>query len=132
MIVNGQQIEPGYGPSCDPSQPAPPGCEGQCAGVESMCFEPQGSVKQVNWKFVGEGKGGYSKVQTYNFVGTGGAYEQQQTATNYTKNVKTAGKGLLVLLLVAGMAYYLTAPSGLTTTTTSSPGAQLQQAPQAA
>jgi len=90
---------------------APIGCSGNCGGAELMCFEPAGQVKQVNWKYVGEGKGGYNKVQSYNYVGAGGSYNQQQVSKNYGNTARNVCKGSLVLGVVGMMVYYyFTAP----------------------
>ncbi|CAK0834231.1 unnamed protein product, partial [Prorocentrum cordatum] len=48
-----------------------------CLGA--ACTEPGTAVTTTHWSYVGDGRGAYEKVQTYNFVGEGeGAFEKDQ------------------------------------------------------
>lgn len=53
------------------------GCVGSCSGgAEDACFEAEGNVRDVSWQYVGEGRGGYAKVNNFNYVGEGvGSYD---------------------------------------------------------
>jgi len=102
----GPPAPPGIVPYYDSAQSPPPSCDGVCGGAETMCFEPQGEVKTVNWKYVGEGRGMYSKVQTYNYVGEGGSYDQQAGSGSAARCLFTVCKVLTVLAIIALSVYY--------------------------
>lgn len=54
-----------------------------------MCTEPAEVAAEKNWVFVGEGRGGYNKVQTYNYVGEGaGAYQEQEVVNSYGRRIR--------------------------------------------
>mmetsp|Transcript_535 Transcript_535/g.1083 ORF Transcript_535/g.1083 Transcript_535/m.1083 type:complete len:761 (-) Transcript_535:69-2351(-) len=77
-----------------------------CGTVGNLFFEPEGSVTTETWQYVGEGKGGYSKLQTYSFVGDGnGTFDKQGVTTNYGGSTKRCCTGLFILLVAAGVAY---------------------------
>lgn len=64
----------------------------------AMCTEPAGGDEK-NWVFVGEGKGGYNKVQGYNYVGNGqGAYDAEDMVETKGRRLKPA------CLVLAGAA----------------------------
>lgn len=59
------------------------GCHNACLGAEDLCIEPDAEMVDEAWAYVGNGRGGYCKVDTFNFVGEGGG--------NYQKSVSTSG-----------------------------------------
>lgn len=53
-----------------------------CGTAGALCFEKDGASKSVNWAFVGEGRGGYEKVQTFTYVGDrAGSFDKEQVIT---------------------------------------------------
>lgn len=83
-----------------------------CANLTPVClFEADGAVKSVNWQFVGEGNGGYTKGAAYNYVGEGaGSYVQEEVEEFYGWRLRpccfcvmaSLGLSLFVGLLVVG------------------------------
>eukprot|EP00445_Apocalathium_hangoei_P054053 CAMPEP_0204057520 /NCGR_PEP_ID=MMETSP0360-20130528/134260_1 /ASSEMBLY_ACC=CAM_ASM_000342 /TAXON_ID=268821 /ORGANISM="Scrippsiella Hangoei, Strain SHTV-5" /LENGTH=182 /DNA_ID=CAMNT_0051004999 /DNA_START=1 /DNA_END=545 /DNA_ORIENTATION=- len=84
------------------------------AGCEGACFEAEGKTRTVKWAYVGEGQGGYSKVQSYNFVGPGvGSYDQDVASASYGIRGRIFYVGLMVMLAVAFCVYFLNPESAL-------------------
>jgi len=64
--------------------PAVEESEGFCDKPVQACFEPAGKETSVNWSYVGAGKGGYEKVELFNYVGEGaGNFELQDAPVPY-------------------------------------------------
>lgn len=77
-----------------------------CGSVGNLFFEPEGATTSENWQFVGEGKGGYSKIQNYSFVGPGqGTFDQEVTKTGYGGCMKKFCTGMCLLLVLAAVGY---------------------------
>mmetsp|Transcript_16529 Transcript_16529/g.53130 ORF Transcript_16529/g.53130 Transcript_16529/m.53130 type:complete len:145 (+) Transcript_16529:211-645(+) len=71
------------------------GCRGACFGAEALCIEPVSTKSQMDWAFVGEGRGGYNQVQAYNFVGENtGSYNKSESVTMTGWTMKPIGIGL--------------------------------------
>jgi len=50
----------------------------------SVCFRMDRVILGTSWNYVGEGRGGYSKVSTYNYVGHGGgSFEKEVRKTHH-------------------------------------------------
>jgi len=50
----------------------------------SACFRLDRVILGTSWNYVGEGRGGYSKVSTYNYVGHGaGSFEKEVRTTHH-------------------------------------------------
>mmetsp|Transcript_11873 Transcript_11873/g.33839 ORF Transcript_11873/g.33839 Transcript_11873/m.33839 type:complete len:279 (+) Transcript_11873:23-859(+) len=97
-----------------------PGCFGAsgCPGADAVCFEAEGAVSAVDWRYVGEGRGGYSKVQSYNFVGQGrGSWNQEEVVTTYGWKLRPFCFGILVAMIVVMAAYVVVTTGDLTATT---------------
>merc|ERR1719223_2537864 len=59
-------------------------CTGACGGIEAVCCEAEGAVQNTNWQYVGDGRGAYSSVPQYGFVGEGrGSFEREVVTTYY-------------------------------------------------
>lgn len=66
-----------------------------------MCFRPE--VVEPNWAYAGAGKGGYEKVETYNYVGEGaGSYNKDFFSNHVVYGWRMRGC-CLCLLCSAGM-----------------------------
>mmetsp|Transcript_116348 Transcript_116348/g.334094 ORF Transcript_116348/g.334094 Transcript_116348/m.334094 type:complete len:573 (-) Transcript_116348:239-1957(-) len=101
-------------------------CQGACGGVEAMCVEPAVDVQAVQWQYVGQGRGKYSTVQSYNFVGEGcGSYEQEVTTTDYGWKIRPLCICLAAGLLGVAAVVLMTFPG-----TSSSSGSALMAAGQ--
>jgi len=88
---------------CFSSCNGPRGCAGACCEVEAV-------VTGTNWTYVGEGNGGYSKVQTYNYVGEGeGSFENEVVTTYYGWKVRRCCIGLLSIVFLVALLYLLLA-----------------------
>jgi len=69
-------------------------------------FEPfeaeEPPTTTMNWQFVGEGKGGYTKSSAYNFVGEGsGSYIQEEVVQHYGWKIKPCCCGLIICAAVS-------------------------------
>lgn len=92
-------------------------CMGPAAGAG--CIEPDGRPMQtVDWRFVGEGRGGYDKLQNYSYVGQGrGSYEQEHRVTHYGWRVRPICLGFMVVVVIALVAMFLVHPMEVKSTT---------------
>mmetsp|Transcript_16530 Transcript_16530/g.53133 ORF Transcript_16530/g.53133 Transcript_16530/m.53133 type:complete len:297 (+) Transcript_16530:211-1101(+) len=98
------------------------GCRGACFGAEALCIEPVSTKSQMDWAFVGEGRGGYNQVQAYNFVGENtGSYNKSESVTMTGWTMKPIGIGLLafsfIIMTVSGVVSVMALRSHTTTTT---------------
>lgn len=51
-------------------------------GTRALCFQPEGRNRGTDWAYVGEGRGGYEQVQTYQYVGEGrGTFDKREGVT---------------------------------------------------
>mmetsp|Transcript_43332 Transcript_43332/g.85842 ORF Transcript_43332/g.85842 Transcript_43332/m.85842 type:complete len:347 (+) Transcript_43332:94-1134(+) len=75
---------------------------GWCGGPGGICFEAEQVQKEVNWSFVGPGKGTWQVVSDYSFVGKGmGGWDVVMTKGFYGWKPKWACIGLLAGLTAA-------------------------------
>jgi len=82
----------------------PPG--GICARGANVCFEPEPVVTSTNWSFVGPGRGGYERLNTYDYVGDGaGSYEKEPVSGG--RRVNTCCLGCLVAVALAGLGGFI-------------------------
>jgi len=77
--------------------------------VGSMCFSgPTDAVKQANWNYVGEGRGGYEQMDSYDFVGPGGGnFKKEVVTTHYgwkLRKVCYIPIAIAAVLLLGGVA----------------------------
>mmetsp|Transcript_30916 Transcript_30916/g.60711 ORF Transcript_30916/g.60711 Transcript_30916/m.60711 type:complete len:421 (+) Transcript_30916:60-1322(+) len=84
-------------------------------GVAHLCFEPEGTVQNENWKFVGDGRGEFSKMQMYYYAGDGaGTFSKQESRADWGKTTRQVCQGFMIVLGIAGVIYLvytiLTAP----------------------
>mmetsp|Transcript_63698 Transcript_63698/g.136927 ORF Transcript_63698/g.136927 Transcript_63698/m.136927 type:complete len:561 (+) Transcript_63698:104-1786(+) len=91
------------------------GAVGVCGGGQGICCKADDVGDRINWKYVGEGKGGYEAVETFNFVGDGrGNFQADPNAKARACGGKlTCCAGASVLLVLAGAAYALAGGEGL-------------------
>jgi hypothetical protein len=83
---------------------------GACTAVGQNFCEPGQAVTRTSWNFVGTGKGGYEKVQSYKYVGDGGGAFEQETVTTYRGSAwRKCCVMVLLLLALAGGSYYMAA-----------------------
>merc|ERR1712190_74166 len=76
-------------------------CPGQtCGGLTSLFFEPEGSVTRDYWVYVGEGKGGFNKDETFNFVGRGAGSFEVEEVKNYRPCARWLCIGCSALVLL--------------------------------
>jgi len=76
-------------------------CGERCGGLGKLCFEPENEMTAVNWITVGEGRGGYERVQRYSYVGQGcGSYEKVPVTTSYGSRIRPACIGLGIVLVL--------------------------------
>jgi len=66
--------------------------------VGSLFFEPEASSQQELWEYVGDGKGGYRKVKSFDFA-PGGAYVKEPTGCSSC--TKCCCVFLIILMLLA-------------------------------
>jgi len=89
-----------------------PAAQGSACGPGIGCFQGthiHDPDSFVNWSYVGAGRGGYEKVQTYNFVGEGcGSFDKEEETRRQGSCCTSLGAvccracvGLVVLALVA-------------------------------
>jgi len=71
----------------------------------STVFNVEASVAGTNWQYVGEGHGGYSKVQKYKYVGVGGDWEKEVTEIPTNWRMKKFGFFILALFIVGPLIY---------------------------
>ncbi|CAK9064018.1 unnamed protein product [Durusdinium trenchii] len=55
----------------------------ECEDVGSVCFEPTGKSTVQTWKWVGDGRGAYEKVENFAFVGQGAGSFERRLETQY-------------------------------------------------
>jgi len=90
-----------------------------CGPAEAVCFEPEAKETNTRWRFAGKGKGGYEKVQGFNFVGVGHGSYAQEEVTQYGRKLRPICLGFLVFCGVLIMVYLgITSAAGYTSTTT--------------
>lgn len=83
-------------------------CAGSCGGLETACCEAEGAVVNTGWAYVGEGRGAYSTIQDYNYVGQGcGNFDKQVSMTYYGWRLKKCCICLMFLLLIPALLYLL-------------------------
>jgi len=83
-------------------------CTGACGGMESACCEAEGAVQNTNWQYVGDGRGAYSTVPQYGFVGEGhGSFEREVVTTYYGWKLRKCCIGILVLALIPLVLYLM-------------------------
>lgn len=72
------------------------------------CFDKEPVVTGANWRYVGAGKGAYSKLQNYSFVGEGvGSFDKEMTTTYYGWRLRKCCIGCLLFLCLASALYLL-------------------------
>mmetsp|Transcript_71339 Transcript_71339/g.137763 ORF Transcript_71339/g.137763 Transcript_71339/m.137763 type:complete len:544 (-) Transcript_71339:149-1780(-) len=74
------------------------------SAVSTFC-NVEASVAGANWQYVGEGHGGYAKVQKYRYVGVGGDWEKEVTEIPTNWRLKKVGFFILALLIVGPLVY---------------------------
>jgi len=90
------------GPGCSVPDPV----VGACGVVGNVFFEPEGSVTTETWQYVGDGQGGYSKVQSYSFVGDGnGNYDKEMSSAGCAGRVRRLCAAFFFVLVLSGVAY---------------------------
>lgn len=63
----------------------------RCGLSHEVCCEPEGAVTTTNWRYVGEGRGGYDVVKTYNYVGEGhGTHDAMSTGCDCSPGFRIA------------------------------------------
>jgi len=73
----------------------------ECYGLGIMCCEPVGEGPAPDWRFVGQGRGGYDKVQAYSFVGHGAGSFQKEEVVAYHPTCRPRSECIGLLLLAA-------------------------------
>lgn len=91
------------------------GAAAKCGGPFSGCFEAEGSVTRDYWVYVGEGKGGYDKVETFNYVG-------QKSGSFEVEEVTYHGGMLRWIALIAAALVLLGVCTGISSKVTIGPG----------
>jgi len=88
------------------------GPETQCGGIGSACLESAGNmVTTTLWSHVGRGRGGYSMLPSYHYVGEGaGSYSKDVIVTPYGCRVKPCCIFLITLLALLPLLYCLLKP----------------------
>jgi len=72
------------------------------------CFDPAAASSVAAWHYVGEGRGGFSKVQSYSYAGIGhGDWERKVTTTYTGWRLKNWCIVLLAVLLLVPLMYLL-------------------------
>uniref|UniRef100_A0A7S0A051 Uncharacterized protein n=1 Tax=Pyrodinium bahamense TaxID=73915 RepID=A0A7S0A051_9DINO len=99
--MTGHQGRPNQGDH----NPTPQACvDGGPCGIAHLCFEPEGAMTNEEWTYVGAGKGQYSKMQTYEYVGDGaGTFHKEVERGDPGKTVKHMCQGFIAVLVVAGI-----------------------------
>ncbi|OLQ03622.1 hypothetical protein AK812_SmicGene13411 [Symbiodinium microadriaticum] len=78
-----------------------------CENVGSICFEPVGKKTVATWKWVGDGRGSYEKVENFAYVGeNAGSFERRLDVTYSRWKARGCVLGLLCCLLL-GLALFL-------------------------
>lgn len=94
----------------DPEYNVLQAARGWCGGPGGICFEAENVKKEVNWSFVGPGKGTWQLESDYSFVGQGmGAWNMDMTKGFYGWKPKRTCIGLLVgiaAVVAAGTCYW--------------------------
>lgn len=70
------------------------------------CFEPEGQTTTMNWKYVGNGRGGYEKLTSMKYVGTGGGFDKEVHTSSWANAVSKCCAGFVLLLIVAAVMYF--------------------------
>mmetsp|Transcript_5792 Transcript_5792/g.22091 ORF Transcript_5792/g.22091 Transcript_5792/m.22091 type:complete len:533 (+) Transcript_5792:147-1745(+) len=85
-----------------------------CGLLGDACLEPAGQTTELNWKYVGGGRGGYEKLTTMKYVGQGvGGFDKQAEASSSGSRFASCTIVLVVLAIVCGVLYFgMTAFSG--------------------
>lgn len=92
-----------------------------CGGNAAICAEPLDPSKDASWQFVGAGKGGYAKVQTFSYVGKGlGSYEQEEVSNYYGRKIKPGCLILIAVVVVSAAIWmaFVTGPPEITSAST--------------
>jgi len=74
------------------------------SAVSTFC-NVEASVAGTNWQYVGEGHGGFAKVQKYKYVGVGGDWEKEVTEIPTNWKLKKVGFFILALMIVGPLVY---------------------------
>lgn len=82
-------------------------CDDACAGAAGVCIEPDGAAVGERWLFVGDGKGAYAPVQSYNYVGRGAGNYDLVGAAFSNKTCMGCGRPLAALLCVGLLVPFL-------------------------
>lgn len=76
-----------------------------CGTVGNLFFEVEGSTAEA-WEYVGEGKGGHSKLQSYSLVGSGeGTFDQEKQHALCARCVRNFFTGVCVLILLSAVGF---------------------------
>ncbi|CAK0905695.1 unnamed protein product, partial [Prorocentrum cordatum] len=71
-----------------------------CGSYSAGWIEPEGTHQRTMWSYVGEGRGGYEQVCSYNFVGDGvGSYAPETVSTPY--GAKPGSRAVCLCLTLA-------------------------------
>lgn len=87
----------------------PKGCigPGMCGGPMGMCFEAESSHVHPNWNYVGQGRGGYEAVKSFNFVGDGlGSFQREDNVTYHGWRPRRYCIGVFVACILASIACF--------------------------
>eukprot|EP00420_Gonyaulax_spinifera_P033355 CAMPEP_0197876058 /NCGR_PEP_ID=MMETSP1439-20131203/5141_1 /TAXON_ID=66791 /ORGANISM="Gonyaulax spinifera, Strain CCMP409" /LENGTH=408 /DNA_ID=CAMNT_0043495327 /DNA_START=11 /DNA_END=1234 /DNA_ORIENTATION=+ len=111
-VQPGVPMDPGFG-----VQPGVPGAGGaSCVGGPGaacggfgVCCEPAGAmVTNTGWAYVGEGRGDFAAMPSYNYVGQGvGAYTKEVTTVSYGWKLRPCCVALLLLGLLLPLLWLL-------------------------
>lgn len=85
---------------------SPYGTRTQSQQPPNPCCEPKDTMRATDWSYVGEGRGNYEKVETFNYVGEGsGSYQQRQVEFTRSSQPRSICICLLVSAAVVSLVY---------------------------
>eukprot|EP00419_Tripos_fusus_P032962 CAMPEP_0172780778 /NCGR_PEP_ID=MMETSP1074-20121228/203095_1 /TAXON_ID=2916 /ORGANISM="Ceratium fusus, Strain PA161109" /LENGTH=491 /DNA_ID=CAMNT_0013617755 /DNA_START=23 /DNA_END=1498 /DNA_ORIENTATION=+ len=70
-------------------------------GVAHLCFEPEGTAQQENWRFVGDGRGEFHQMHNQGVPST----FSKESRAHWGKTTKQICQGFMLVLGLAGVVY---------------------------
>lgn len=95
-------------------------CSIICSELIPACSsDAEANIASTSWKYVGDGRGAFRGVQTYNYVGEGGGnFDREIRTTYYGWKARPCCIVVTFLLLILGLLYLLSTWSTLSRSTT--------------
>lgn len=86
------------------------GDEDEHFAFSAMCCDSSSQHATPDWKYVGQGRGGYEKLQNYSYVGQGAGSFQKEEIISYRPTLRPRSECICLLLATLIMLFLWAAP----------------------